>query len=97
MWIFQYVLGMILRRPPSVTMTFPLQYAPARDVRNRIQPAMSSIVPDLSAGILSLGKIPLPIIGAAKSDGYTISTESAMSFGSHLKETVTLIEKELKN
>lgn len=49
--IFQYVAGTILNLPPSMIMTFPVTYAPARLVRNRIAPAMSSSVPIFSKGI----------------------------------------------
>jgi hypothetical protein len=58
--------------PPSIIITFPVQYAPALLAMNRIHPAISSSVPDLSSGILLLGKIPSPMIGAASSDGKTV-------------------------
>ena len=38
-------------RPPSTTITEPLQYAPALEARNRIVPAMSGSEPARSAGI----------------------------------------------
>lgn len=59
-------------RPPSNTTTFPLQYAPALLVKKRIHPAMSSSVPDLSSGILLLGKTPSPMMPDARSDGKTV-------------------------
>lgn len=68
----QYVDGMIDSRPPSRTNTFPVQYAPALLVKNRIQPAISSSVPDLSSGILLFGNTPSPMIPAASSDGKTV-------------------------
>jgi len=67
----QNVAGSTLNLPPSINITLPVQYAPARLVRNSIAPAMSSSVPTLSRGILSLGKIPSPIIPAASSEGNT--------------------------
>jgi hypothetical protein len=50
----------------------PLQYAPALLVRNKIAPAISSSIPDLSSGILLLGKIPSPMRKAASSEGNTV-------------------------
>jgi hypothetical protein len=75
----QYVDGMRESRPPSRTMTFPLQYAPALLVKNKIQPAMSSSVPDLSSGILYLGNIPSPMIPAARSLGNTVKVSNVKS------------------
>lgn len=70
--IFQYVAGTILNLPPSMSMTFPVIYAPALLVKKRIQPAISSSVPTLSKGITVLGKTPSPMIPAASSDGNTV-------------------------
>jgi hypothetical protein len=70
--IFQYVAGTILNLPPSMSMTFPVRYAPARLVRNRIHPAISSSVPTLSKGIWALEKTPSPMIPAASFDGNTV-------------------------
>ena len=75
----QYVDGMRESRPPSRTTTFPLQYAPALLVKNKIQPAMSSSVPDLSSGILSLGNIPSPMMPAARSLGNTVKVSNVES------------------
>jgi hypothetical protein len=63
---------MIDSRPPSSISTLPVLYAPARLVRNRIAPAISSSVPDLSSGILSFGNTPSPMIPEASSLGNTV-------------------------
>ena len=76
----QYVDGMRESRPPSTTSTFPVQYAPALLVRNKIQPAISSSVPDLSSGTLLFGKAPSPMIPAARSDGKTIQIKISKRF-----------------
>jgi hypothetical protein len=67
----QYVDGIMLNLPPSRITTLPVQYAPALLVRNKMHPAMSSSVPDLSRGILSFGNTPSPMMPAASSDGNT--------------------------
>jgi hypothetical protein len=55
-----------------MTKMLPLQYAPALLVRNKIAPAISSSIPDLSSGILLLGKVPSPMRKAASSEGNTV-------------------------
>ena len=55
---FQYELGITLNRPPSLTSTFPLRYAPAREHMNSVTPAMSSSSPERVSGISVLGHVP---------------------------------------
>lgn len=80
---YQYVDGKVLRRPPSTTKTLPVQYAPALLVRNRIVPAISSSVPDLSNGTLLLGKTPSPMSPAAISEGNTVDIISLVPNMAH--------------
>ena len=72
-YIFQYVAGIRLNLPPSTSNTVPVRYAPARLVRNKITPAISSSVPTLSRGITDRGKMPSPMMPAASSEGNTFS------------------------
>lgn len=46
--------GKVPSRPPSTIKEFPLQYAPARDARYSIAPAMSFSSPRRPAGMRSL-------------------------------------------
>ena len=87
----QYVAGRLLNLPPSISITLPVTYAPALLVRNRIAPAMSSSVPTLCRGILSLEKVPFiaPMMPDAISEGNTgqVSMRTKIFFKCSSKET----------
>jgi hypothetical protein len=54
----QYVLGLMLKTPPSTTQTLPLQYPPPLLAKYRIVPAISSSAPILWAGTKAFGITP---------------------------------------